>query len=139
MVAENAPENAPDDFDGLSFDDAVSLALETGAVNASELSVKNMLVGLPFIITSVEFQEGTNVNDETGEMKTWVSCKVLTKDGQRLSFIDGSTGVHDQIKALHYKMPETVGKPLVCMKGLRRSDYTHPEHGPSTTFYLDTK
>lgn len=135
MTESNQP--ASSDFDGLSFEQALELANNEG-INAAELSTKAMLVGLPFIIMDVTFATGDVADMTTGELKEFGTFKVLTQDGRQLSFLDGSSGIYEQIKTLHKNRPEAVGKPIVCKRGLRRSVYDHPEFGPSVTYYLNT-
>lgn len=135
-MTENS-QPASVDFDGMSFEQALALASAEG-INAAELSTKAMLVDLPFIIHEVTFATGEVVDEVTGEMKEFGTFKVLTQDGRQLSFLDGSSGIYEQIKTLHKNRPEAVGKPIVCKRGLRRSVYDHPEFGPSVTYYLNT-
>jgi hypothetical protein len=98
---------------------------------------KMTLIKVPFIILAANFSEG-DYKREDGTIGTFVSCRIVTEDGRKLVLNDGSTGIHDQIQMLWAMKPETVGKPIVCRNGLRVSEYDHPQHGKSRTFYLDT-
>lgn len=98
---------------------------------------KMVLVKVPFIILAANFSEG-DYKREDGTTGTFVSCRIVTEDGRKLVMNDGSTGIHDQIQMLWSQRPETKGKPIVCRNGLRVSEYDHPQHGKSRTFYFDT-
>lgn len=123
-----------------SFDDALSIINEKMGGQVAEVSDlgdgfsvlenKETLIGTPFIIVQSVFRDG--------DYGPYVSCHVVTQDGRKLILNDGSTGVRDQIAMLWERKPEMKGRPIVCRKGLRKSTYNHPQHGPSTTFYLDT-
>lgn len=132
-----------------SFEDAVALVTDKfggEVVSSTELgdgfallnkSDKDRLIGVQFIILSAVFSEG-DYKREDGTTGTFVSLRIVTKDGGKFIVNDGGSGIHDQIKMLHSQHPDTVGKPIACFKGLRKSEYDHPEHGKSVTYYLDT-
>lgn len=132
-----------------SFDDAMALIGDVfggEVVNAESLgdgfalldkSQKDTLCGVPFVVLSAVFSEG-DYKREDGSVGTFVSLRIVTKDGRKVIVNDGGSGIHDQIKMLWSMHPETVGKPIACAKGLRKSEYDHPEHGKATTYYLDT-
>ena len=91
---------------------------------------KRTLIGAPLIVLSVSFHDGDH-----GE---FASCRVVTQDGRKLVVNDGGSGIYDQIKTLHSRVPSTIGKPIMVRKGLRESRYDHPIYGASVTYYLDT-
>lgn len=137
-----------DDYAGItSFDDALQLVqdkLGGEAVLASDLgdgfSVvdnKSSLIGVMFIVLEVGFHKG-DIKKDDGEFGEFASLRIVTKDGRKLVINDGGTGIPEQIKALWKHKPETIGKPIMVPKGLRVSQYDHPQYGKSETFYLDT-
>lgn len=137
-----------DDYAGItSFDDALRLVQEKlggEAVLASDLgdgfSVvdnKMALIGVMFIVLEVSFHKG-DIKKDDGTYGEFASLRIVTKDGAKLVINDGGTGIPEQIKALWKHKPETVGKPIMVPKGLRVSQYDHPQYGKSETFYLDT-
>ena len=91
---------------------------------------KDKLCGVTFLAIKIE--------QHAGDHGMFTTMHVVTADGRKFIVNDGSTGIHEQIQTLWTRKPEKVGAPLLVRKGLRRSDYTHPEYGPSTTYYLDT-
>lgn len=141
--------NAEDYASIQSFDDALRLVgdkLGGEVVDVTDLgdgfSVldnknKTQLIGVPFIILSVSFHAGDHTRED-GEKGEFTSLRVVTKDGRKLVINDGGSGIYEQMKMLHKMRPESVGKPIVVHKGLRVSEYDHPQYGPSKTFYLDT-
>lgn len=124
-----------------SFDDAMRVVNDVFGGNIVEadkelgtgfsvLDNKNVLIGVPFIAVKID--------QHTGDHGLFTSLHVVTAEGRKYIVNDGSTGIHDQIVELYKRKPAMVGMPLMVRRGLRRSDYQHPEHGPSTTYYLDT-
>lgn len=139
-----------EDYAGItSFEDALNLIgdkLGGEVVQASDLgdgfsvidkASKKSLIGVTFIILEVGFHTG-DFKREDGENGDFASLRIVTKDGRKLVLNDGGTGIPEQIKTLWKMKPETAGKPIFVPKGLRVSEYDHPVHGKSETFYLDT-
>lgn len=132
-----------------SFDDALRLVGEKlggEVVDASDLgdgfsvldkSQKKTLIGVPFIVLSVSFHTG-DIKKDDGTYGEFASLRIVTKDGKKFVLNDGGTGIPEQIKTLWKMRPETMGKPILSHKGLRVSEYDHPQYGKSETFYLDT-
>lgn len=132
-----------------SFDDALALVGEKlggEVVDASDLgdgfsvidkAAKKTLIGVPFLVLSVSFHDG-DFKDENGDFTQFASLRLVTRDGKKLVLNDGGTGIPEQIKTLWKMRPETTGKPILVHRGLRVSEYDHPIHGKSETFYLDT-
>ena len=122
-----------------SFEDAARLAAEQ---NGGELFVaseelgdgfallenKDQLIDVPLVIMDWSFHEGDH-----GE---FVSAHVVTRPGDKFIVNDGSTGIYAQLRAFSDARGKFGG--LAVNRGLRRSDYTHPVHGPATTYYLST-
>lgn len=114
---------------------------------------KVQLVGLPFLIL-----EGTEAAGDYG--RTFVSLRIITKDGRKLILNDGGTGIRDQVVDFLTRNETVTG--LAITNGLRESKYRFcdPEQGgcrhinkdnaaqcvqcghsplsPASTFYLDT-
>lgn len=127
-----------------SFDDALKLVQakvgeQNVGVAADEigdgfklLDNKDVLSGVAIIIITWDFHQGDH-----GE---FVSCKVMTKDGQKYIVNDGSTGIRDQL--IQYSKKKGTQGGLFCEKGLRRSDYTYTDESgkesSASTYYLDT-
>lgn len=130
-----------------SFDDALSLVQDVfggEVVSADELGDgftvldnKMSLIGAEFLVLSAAFYVG-DIKREDGSLSEFVSLRIVAKDGRKLIVNDGGSGIYAQVKMLHDKKPQTVGKPLYVKKGLRVSQYDHPQYGKSETFYLDT-
>lgn len=99
---------------------------------------KSELVGVPFVIVGLRFADS-----EYGE-DPFAILHVMTVDGRKRIFVDGSTGIRDQAVDIA-KNSTTGGVGVRCKTGLTRSDYLYigvdRETGeeirkPSTTFYL---
>jgi hypothetical protein len=125
-----------------TFDDALALvqdvfggqiveADKTLGTGFAVLDDKNRLLGVAFIAVKID-------QHATGDHGPFTSLHVVTQDGRKYIINDGGTGIHGQITELYSRKPELIGLPLLVRQGLRRSDYVHPEHGPSVTFYLNT-
>lgn len=120
-----------------SFDEA--LALIGGMDNVTHigdvvgdgyslLEDKSTLAKTAFMI--VEMSD--HVDKDTG--RVFWSLRVVTRQGDRYIVNDGGTGIAVQCAEMR---DAGITLPVYC-RGLRRSDYIHPEHGASTTFYFDT-
>lgn len=147
-VEKVTPRINTEQYAGISsFEDALALVQDVfgGEVIDSQdlgdgfalVEDKTGLLGTPFIILAATFSEG-EYKREDGTMGTFVSCRIVTEDGRKMVLNDGGSGIHDQIQMLWTMKPEVVGKPIICRKGLRVSEYDHPKYGKAKTFYLDT-
>lgn len=125
-----------------SFDDALALvqdvfggqvveADKTLGTGFAVLEDKNRLIGVAFIAVRIDIHPD-------GDHGPFTSLHVVTQDGRKYIINDGGTGIHEQVRELYIRKPDLVGLPLLVRQGLRRSDYIHPEHGASVTFYLNT-
>lgn len=74
---------------------------------------KDQLLGVPFAIF--------DIRENAGDFGTFASIEVLTEDGRRLVFNDGSTGCMEQAFTLTKKYGRSGG--FIVRKGLRKSDY----------------
>lgn len=122
-----------------SFNDAKSLATEKfGELdNASDVmgsgftvlngSEKTRLIGVPFVILSMDFN--------AGDQGPFVSFLVVTKDNAKYVVNDGSSGIYAQLDEWFLRTSKAGG--ILVEGGLRKSDYEHPIYGPATTFYLN--
>lgn len=126
-----------------SFESALSLVTGTlGApVLASEelgdgfalLTDKDRLIGQAMIILQFAFHES-----DKGTNGEFVSMHVVTRGGEKFIVNDGGSGIYAQLRDYVNTHPGAPLGGILVAKGLRRSDYIHPEHGASTTHYLDT-
>lgn len=128
-----------------SFNDALALIEETygkeALVIASDvlgdgfamLTNKDKLVDEPFIFISWDFHLGDH-----GE---FMAGRIMTQDGKKYILVDGSTGICKTMSEYTEKTGKKVG--MVCLKGLRRSDYTYTDENgkdtPATTYYINTE
>jgi hypothetical protein len=103
------------------------------------LTEKQELVDVPFIALTWAFHESDDFRDGDGGI-IFCSVHVLTKDGDRLVFNDGTKGgIRDQLMELSTKTGRF--EMLVCEKGLRISeyDYEDPNTGMTsraTSYYI---
>jgi hypothetical protein len=137
------PSTAVDPFSGeldvsqLDFDQLVTLLDADALVHIGDLDDttqvdKEMLIGMPFVITDW-------MNRPSQGLGPYVVVRATTREG-KVVFADGSTGIQDQLNAFAERQG---GKPILCPKGLRVSNYmfTNPETNetaPAQTYYLDT-
>ncbi len=125
-----------------SFDDALALVTEKiGDVTDAEKELgtgfrvlngsdKDRLLGVSFIILSMDFNEG--------DQGAFVSFLCVTENNGKFVVNDGSTGVYKQLE--EYRMRG--GKPggLLVNGGLRKSEYEKEIDGKMTkavTYYLN--
>lgn len=100
--------------------------------SASRLD-KNTLVGVPLVITSVEYRDGNNGNE-------YAIVKGFSKPHGAFSFLDGGKGICAELQAHEAKGG---GYPLPINNGLSRSDYPEKKmddgstRPAGTTFWLD--
>lgn len=126
-----------------SFDDAVKLLGDTPITDSADLgngftvlrkNDKRRLVGVPFLILSVDFLPGDFGKD-------FASMMIVTKGGEKLIVNDGSTGIADQLLQLRARINGPM-RGIVCKHGLRVSDYEYEDTDgmriPASTYYLDT-
>lgn len=104
---------------------------------------KAELIGVPFLITAVRFQQSTRGYDQI-----WVDAQL--KDGTPFRFVDSSTGVKAQLESyLETKklMPkgndEIVPLGLLISRGMRVSQFEAVDQRsgklkPARTYYLTT-
>lgn len=140
VVAPLTSIRAIDDMDTTEFlawlkEEGVDLAEFDGGSNWDLEKDKDTLVGVPFIVAKVRFNDGT--------MGKFASVCCFLEDGRKVIFNDGSsTGVMAQLKNWTEKNNRDTG--IVCAKGLRRSDYFYEEEQedgttvkrPAKTYYL---
>lgn len=127
-----------------SFDDALRLADEKfgGVESASKImgtgfsvldtSLKQTLIGVTFIILSMDFNEG--------DQGPFVSLLVVDRDGRRYVVNDGSTGIYAQCEEYAIRTGDQ-WKPLRVDGGLRKSEYDkvldNGEVTHAVTYYLN--
>lgn len=141
-----------------SFDDALAIVrdvfagdiIESDKVLGTGFGVadeKAAFVGTPFIILKAE----TNPSEKGDKGRFW-SLHAVTKDGRKVIINDGGSGIAEQMDELTTRHGDlflattdekqfrrmSLAKPMLVKRGLRVSNYTHPQHGPSVTYYLDT-
>ena len=81
------------------------------------------LIGVPFIITSWEFEDS-----KTGP---YVRVECLTEDNRKVNFVDGSTGIYAQATLVRPRL----STPILVKRGLRVSEYEY-EGTPVSTYYF---
>lgn len=93
------------------------------------------LVGSPFFIVKVQAGFSKSYGD-------FVTVWIVTARGNKLKFVDFSTGVRRMLEPMLNEQGESPeGIAILCENGLSRSDYdADPETGRpgGTTYYLDT-
>lgn len=106
-----------------SIDDATEV-MGTGftVLNGKD---KDKLVKVPFVILSMDFN--------TGDQGPYVSFLCVTEDDRKYVVNDGGTGIYKQLDEWMVRTGKGGG---LFVNGLRKSEYDHPEHGRSTTYYL---
>jgi hypothetical protein len=129
----------PDEIDVTnltSMEDALALWESTHRADEvlgdgfTALADKDKLVGVAFAIPKFKIVQG-----DFGE---FVVVWAITRDGHKLRFSDGSSGIKEQL--LRYQ--ELTGQygGLVCQTGLTRSDYEYEDADgnmrPATTYYI---
>lgn len=128
-----------------SFEDAVALTRSVvGEVqDAAEVigsgfivlptDQKSRLVGVKFVILSVDFSPGDN--------GPFASMMVVTENGERLIVNDGSTGIYAQLEEWSVRLPAGQVLGGLVVRGLRRSDYMYTDDKgidkAATTYYLN--
>lgn len=140
-----------------SFDDAFAL-IEAAGQTVTEIDKvlgtgfgvadeKTSFVGVPFIVMRCDRHESP-----LGEAKRFWSMHIVTRDNRKAIINDGGTGIAAQFDALSEnnkdmffdritateKRMVSLKSPLLVKRGLRVSNFTHPEHGPLSIYYLDT-
>lgn len=100
------------------------------------LTEKDQLIGAEMLLLQWRFSEG--------DYGPFVSVAALTRDGRRVIFNDGSTGVYAQLQnvsSVRLGNGETnVHAGLTAKHGLKESTYTYTdakgEERPASTYYL---
>lgn len=123
-----------------TFEQAFALAEATyGEIISSEelgdgfaVVEKSSLVGVPFLILGWE----AGKNEKHGP---FTIVRGITKDNGKVLFVDGSTGIKDQLAVFQQVSGRTGG--LLAVDGLRVSNYTYtdPADGkdkPASTYYI---
>lgn len=111
----------------------VDAVVDTSVLKDFELTDKNDLVNYPFVIIEVLVKESLKFKGD------YVVCRCVDRDGNKIVFADGSTGIKDQIVELltNYESIRTPINPndgvgwsgfkykvaIPVMKGLSKHDY----------------
>jgi hypothetical protein len=124
-----------------SFDDVATLF--DGAVTAvpdilgdgfTLIENKKQLVGIEFIVVNHRFVKGDHGDGG------YSIVHVMTRDGRKVLFLDGGSGIHAQFTELHTR--GMLGQSALHVPGgLRESNYETMIDGKmqaATTFYLST-
>ena len=127
-----------------SIDDALSALADAGlGVSGIEdfgsgfvLTDKDQLKGAEMLLLQWRFSEG--------DFGPFVSVAALTRDGRRVIFNDGSTGIYKQLRTVtltRLKNGETnMQAGLTATNGLKESTYTYEDEKgvkrPASTYYL---
>lgn len=96
---------------------------------------KAKLLDLPFIIAGAMFHKGNK------GARGFVAVRAYKEDGSKIVFVDGGTGIRDQIEAFVAKNGPDAMIGKVCRHGLRvsRYDYVDKDTGETSeaeTYYL---
>lgn len=96
---------------------------------------KETLVGKPFVITAWRY-------NAEGSMGDFMVVQITTMDNEHRFFVDGSTGIKDQLMTYEAKLGRQV--PIFVPKGLRVSNYTYHDEStgkdlPATTYYINNE
>lgn len=130
-----------------SFDDALALLQETYGSEALETADKalgdgfalthnkDQFLGVPLVFVWWTASDGSYPDPETGELRKFVSARIVTKTGGKFVITDGSSGISEQL--MRYGA-ETGKNFLVARKGLRVSRYKNEYTDEGTTYYVDT-
>lgn len=138
-----------------TFEDAIRLAQNLyGEIIPSyelgdgfvRLEDKDLLVGVTFAIIGWGLSWSAY-----GEVERYSVIRVITEDGRKFRFSDGSTGLHKQL-TMRFRGDPANFAAIVALGGLRRSEYTPraEDGGPkldgngrpilkAVTYYLDTE
>lgn len=120
-------------------DDMVSADAETMGDGFTKLRTKDQLIGQPFFIVRGTFTPGI------GKKGQKVTLRVVTQDGGRFFFSDGSEGIYSQLRKL-VPPPTTSFTNVNCPKGLRASRFHWDEAAQrvtkdgepnAATYYID--
>lgn len=106
----------------------------------TQIKDKDKLVGRPFVILEVIFQE----DGDYDQPYTTIRGKALTvgrNEGYLFVMSDGGAGVNKQLRDLAAANGGRVSVPMRADKGLRVSKYTYTDDDgkekPAATYYLD--
>lgn len=134
----------------LTFDEAVKFLTDKGygvetvdeyLSDGFEEVDKKDLVNRTFLIVMAKMSLSQEYMDDNGDPLPFAVIKVITQDGKRFRFTDGSTGIAQQIKKLETDRPGgAVG--AIIPGGLTVSEYKYiDEKGkptPAKTYYFAT-
>lgn len=136
--------------DLLTFEDAAKFLTDRGYTATTvdeylsdgfEEVDKKDLINRTFIIVMAKVSFSQEYTTDDGDPAPFVILKVITKDGKRFRFSDGSTGISNQIMMLEAKR-EGGAVGAIMPKGLTVSEYKFvDEKGketPAKTYYLAT-
>ena len=125
-----------------SFDDALALIRTNGELqfaanilgNGFETVEKKKLIGVTFVIVTYRITDSKDYKDAEGNPAKFVVCYVVTQDGRKFYFSDGSTGICTHVLSLAEQGIESLAVP----GGLRVSEYTTDAGETARTYYLST-
>ena len=150
------PHNAriiKDDLDAVTtYEEAFALLTAHGItpVDAADILAdewtpvtKDSLVNVAFIVLDTKVS--------WGDFGPFYTIRAMTKDGRKIRFSDGSTGIYEQLEMIKHKYGMKTAAGLRCDRGLVKSTYTRrDEEGQpllnekgveekGTTFYFNTQ
>jgi len=97
---------------------------------------KHLLIDVPFLIMTIDFQDGDFVDEETGITGSFLTLMLITEDGRKYILNDGGTGIFRQVE----DWANTSGKAggMLVRNGLRESKYEANDVRPAgVTYYLN--
>jgi hypothetical protein len=146
LTAFNAETPLPE-----SWDAAVGFLKENGVAIEHAAAVlvdefpevdKKDLVNVEFVLFN------WTISEDGGDYGSqFVTCRGITRTGNRFRFSDGSTGVYRQlVKLTSDRLKDGSATPnggLMCGKGLTKSEYTYTDEKgkktPAVTYYISAE
>lgn len=121
---------------------------ESLKLEGTALVDKADLEGVPFVILGLSIRKG-EFKDKQGNVSLYASVTCQLEDDSVVVFNDGGTGILPELEAIAEvaeareelesselsNVAVALEKPIVCMGGLRVSQYQTP-YGPAETWYL---
>lgn len=141
-VATTSPGPSMEIMEEMDFSSFLAMVDAGNAVHFSDIEVRGQikdkaeLVNVPFIILDWAFRSSDVYGGE------YVVVDIKTQTDPHKFFVDGSTGIKDQLLAASRKL-QNKHVPIIVRKGLRSSTYQTKDASGNditgTTFYLNNE